>query len=333
MKIGSQTFSFDNPPSIISGFSMVGPKEGKGPLGTYFDRILQDDEWGESSFEFAEIKIHKSAIQDLLDNLAMTPEQIDLFLGGDLLDQIISTNFTARSFPICFMGLFNACATFSEALTLASFLISSGNFNNIICSSSSHYASAERQFRFPLELGNQRTPLSQWTVTGAGAVLLASSGSNIKITAATIGKVIDLGIKDANNMGAVMAPAAAETLTAHFKDTGTKPSDYDLILTGDLGNFGSETLMMLMREAGYPLGHRYKDCGVLIYDKAQQVEMGGSGAGCSSTVFSSYLLKIMKNGLYKKVLFAPTGALMSKMSSLLGESIPAICHAVVIERV
>ncbi len=329
-----QTLFFRNPIYVLGCSSIAGPKEGEGPLGKYFDKSVGDDLLGQKSYERAEVKFHASVIKYLLNKTKIPSAEIDACFAADLLDEIVGSSFTMREFDIPFMGVYNACASFAEAIISGSAMIEAGLMRRVICSTSSHFSTAERQYRFPLELGNQRTPLAQWTVTGAGAVMLDSENGKIKVDLATIGKVIDFGVKDANDMGAAMAPAAADTLRAHFKSTNRAPEYYDLILTGDLGEAGSRTLKRLMSETGYDMENNYEDCGALIFNReAQKVGQGGSGAACSSMVFAGYVFKKMLSGEYKKVLLAPTGALVSKTSSLQGESIPGICHAVSFVRI
>lgn len=309
--------------------TIVGPKEAEGPMGVWFDKSFEDDTLGQKTFEKAEIAMHTSVIKYLLNKTKLHEQDIDICLCGDLLDEIISSNFTMRSFDIPFMGVFNACATFSESLILAAFMLESGHVDRVICSVSSHFSTAERQFRFPLELGNQRTPLSQVTTTGAGATLLNRRFGRIAIDCATVGRVVDYGVKDANDMGAAMAPAARETLLAHFEATGRRPDYYDLILTGDLGKAGSDILRKLMDEKGIPMGNHYNDCGAMMFEGEQEkIGQGGSGPACSATIFNGYVYKRMMSGELKKVLFVPTGALLSKISGLQGETIPGIAHAV-----
>ena len=330
--IGKQTVIFKNKPSIIGFYSLVGEKEGNGNFAEYFDHILKDDLFGEKSYEKAERKILETSIFNAIEKAGLQPENIDCLLSGDLLNQIISSSFSARHFGTCFIGLYGACSTMAESLALGSALVDGGYFNTVACATASHFSSVEKQFRFPLELGNQRTPCSQWTVTGGACTILSKEGKGPYITAATFGRVTDWGITDVNNMGAAMAPSAMSTLIAHFKDCNTTSKDYDLIVTGDLGKLGSEILIDLMEKAGYPLGQNYNDCGQMIFNKKQRVFQGGSGAGCSATVLNSYILKNIIKGKYKKVLFCATGALLSTLSSQQGESVPGICHAVVIER-
>ncbi len=331
-KIGRQTIKFDLLPKMIGCYSIVGKKEGQGNFGEFFDYILEDDSFGEKTYEHAEKKIIEHAIINAIKKSKLKINDIELLLSGDLLNQIISSSFAARSFDMSFIGLYGACSTMTESLALGACLIDSGCFTNIACSTSSHFSSAERQYRYPLELGNQRPPTSQWTVTGAGCTVLSAKGKGNQITYATFGKVTDFGIKDVNNMGAAMAPAAMTTLIAHFKDTNTTPEDYDLILTGDLGKLGSEILMDLMESQGYKLGKNYNDCGQMMFTNSQRTFQGASGCACSATVLNGYVNTKMNQGTYKKVLFAATGALLSSLSGQQGDSIPGICHAVVIEK-
>ncbi|MFA6866142.1 MAG: stage V sporulation protein AD [Clostridia bacterium] len=330
----NHTIIFDNPVSISATTTIAGPKEGEGPLHKYFHNIIKDDLLGQKSYELAEIKMHIYAIRNLLNNAHLTQEDIDCIFSGDLLDEIIGSNYTMREYDIPFFGLYNACATFGEALIMGATMISNGVMERVICSTTSHFSTAERQYRNPLELGSQRPPVAQWTVTGAGCSLLSSKeNSKIKITSATIGRVVDYGVTDANNMGSAMAPAAMDTIITHLKDTNRDLDYYDLILTGDLGQAGVRMLTKLMKEKNYDLNiTNYDDCGVLIFNtEFQKTEQGGSGAACSNLVFNSYIYKQLKLGKLKKVLLVPTGALVSKISSLQGESIPAIAHAIAIE--
>ena len=332
-KLGDQTVLFKNKPKIIGNYSIVGPKEGKGPFKEYFDYILKDDLFNEKSYESAERKILEQAIFGAIEKSKLEIKDIDMLLSGDLLNQIISSGFAARKFDATFLGVFGACSTMAETLAIGSCLIDGKYFNNVVCATSSHFSTAERQFRFPLELGNQRPPTSQWTVTGSGATVLSLNADEScpKITMATFGKVVDFGINDVNNMGAAMAPAAMRTLKAHFQDTNTKPTDYDLIITGDLGKLGSEILIDLMEHEGYKIIDNYCDCGQMIFDSKQKTFMGGSGCGCSASMLNSFFLQRIIEGKYKKVLFIATGALLSTLSSQQGNTIPGIAHAVVIE--
>ena len=330
-KIGKQTIKFDTPPTILDCASIVGPKEAQGPLAKYFDQTLEDEFWGEKTWEKAESKIIKETVNTVIAKSGIPSDSIDYCFAGDLLNQCISSSFGLRELNIPFFGIFGACSTFVEGLSLAAIFADSG-INNILCAASSHFCSAEKQFRFPLELGNQRPQSAQWTVTGAGAALVSKSGNGPFITHITTGKIVDMGIKDANNMGAAMAPAALSTLIAHFEDTGRKPNYYDAIITGDLGYIGKEILTELALDKGYNIKNNYNDCGVLIFDKASQdTHAGGSGCGCCASVFSGYLLNEFRNRKISRLLLIATGALTNATSSQQGESIPGIAHAISIE--
>ncbi|HHV60610.1 MAG TPA: stage V sporulation protein AD [Clostridiaceae bacterium] len=331
---GSQTVKFDNPPRIISTGSIVGPKEGQGPLRLYFDEIIDDEMWGEKSWEKAESKIMRETFARILKKAARSPKDINYIIAGDLLNQCIAANYGIRESDVPFFGIFGACSTMAESMNIGAMLIDGGFADYVVCITSSHFCSAEKQFRFPLELGTQRTPTAQWTVTGSGGVLLSSDGTGPFITHATTGKIVDMGVKDANNMGAAMAPAAVDTLIAHFRDTGFLPEDYDLIVTGDLGYVGKNICQELMMKHGYDLSERYNDCGVMIYDlKKQDAHAGGSGCGCSATVLAGYIYEEINKGNLNNVLFVATGALFSPTSVQQGESIPAIAHAIRIQRI
>lgn len=331
-KIGSQTVKLDNPPKIIAAHSIVGPKEGEGPLSKYFDEILNDDMLGKESFEKAESQMMFTAISEALKKANIKETDVDYLFSGDLLNQIISSSFAAREFSIPFFGLYGACSTMSESLSLASIIMDGGFANYVVATTSSHFSSAERQFRFPLEYGSQRPKTAQWTVTGSGAVVLGHEGNYPGITYVTTGKVKDYGQKDANNMGAAMAPAAVDTIVNHFKDTGRNPDYYDAIATGDLGVVGRELADKLIEEFGYNIRGQHIDCGEIIFDNENQnTQSGGSGCGCSAVVFTGYLYKRLMKKEIKKVLLVSTGALMSTTSSLQGETIPGIAHAVAIE--
>lgn len=331
-RLGEQTILFTNSPKIIGSYTIVGEKEGNSNFKHYFDYILKDDLFGEKTFESAERKMLEHSILNALDSAGLKTRDLDLLVCGDLLNQIISSSFAAREFDVTFLGLYGACSTMAESLAVGSSFVDSNYFDNVACATCSHFSSAERQYRFPLELGNQRPPVSQWTVTGAGCTVLSEKGSNIEIVNATFGKVTDFGINDVNNMGAAMAPAAMSTLIKHFEDTNTNPDDYDLILTGDLGKLGSEILLDLMENKGYKLKDNYNDCGQMIFSNSQKSYQGGSGCGCSAVILNSFVLQKMKEGKYKRVLFAATGALLSTLSSQQGNTIPGICHAVEIRR-
>ena len=331
-RIGRSTIIFKNKPRIESYYSVVGKKEGEGPFNKYFDEILKNDLCNQKSYELAEREILEKTILGALQKKQVDLGDIDFMIGGDLLNQIITTSFSARHFETPLIGLYGACSTMSESLAIGAALIDGGYAKKTICATVSHFATAERQYRTPLELGNQRPPVSQWTVTGAGCTILSNTNKGSYISMATFGKVTDYGVTDANNMGAAMAPAASETLAEHFKDTGRCPEDYDLIVTGDLGKLGSEIFRDLMEHRGYKLGNNYCDCGHMIFGRNQRTFQGGSGAGCSASILNSYILKQMNEGAFKKVLFMATGALLSTLSTQQGETIPCIAHAVVIER-
>lgn len=332
-RLGTQTVKFKNPPSILSTYTIVGPKEGEGPLKQYFDMILEEDMWGQESFEKSEAKIQEEAIKAAISNGGLTNQDINYLLSGDLLNQIITSAYTARQLSIPFFGLYGACSTMTESLSLGSMIVDGGFADYVVCATSSHFSSAERQFRFPLEYGSQRKPSAQWTVTGAGATVLSSYGSGPYITYVTTGKIIDMGIKDAANMGAAMAPAAIDTLLTHFKDTGYSPSDYDLIISGDLGRVGKAIVIDLMKKEGYDLSGIYTDCGVEIFDgETQDTHAGGSGCGCAAVVLNGYVYKEMMKGTFNRILVMATGALHSTMITQQGESIPGIAHAITIDR-
>ena len=326
-----RTIIFKSKPTIIGRSTVAGPKEAHGAIAKYIDVKLEDDMFGQDTFEKAETKILYTAIKNAIDISKLKEDDIDTIIAGDLLNQIIASTFSVRNFRAGYLGIYNACATFSESLILGATLIDGKYLNNIVCASSSHFSSAERQYRYPLELGSTRPPQSQWTVTGAGASVVSSKGNGPKITCATIGRVVDFGISDANNMGAAMAPAACDTLFTHFKETGFCPSDYDLIATGDLGTLGSRIFKDLIWEKGYDVEKQHIDCGELVYNLAEEEYQGGSGAGCSALVFNSFIVDKLKKGKYKKVLLIATGALLSSVSAQQGDSIPGIAHAVCIE--
>ena len=326
-----QTVTFKNPPTIIGNYAIVGPKEGEGPFGKYFDYVMKNDAFNEKTYELAERKMIEHAVNGAIQKAKLQPSDIDMLLSGDLLNQIISSSYAARAFDMTYIGLFGACSTMAESLALGACFIDAGYFDKVACATVSHFSTAERQFRYPLELGNQRPPTAQWTATASGCAILSKKMRGPKITKATFGKVTDYGICDVNNMGAAMAPAAMNTLIAHFEDTKTTPEDYDLIITGDLGKLGVEILIDLMEENGYKMGVNYCDCGQIIYSRKQSVLMGGSGCGCSACLLNSFFIEKLRRHEYKKILFVATGALLSTTSCQQGESIPGIAHAVVIE--
>lgn len=345
-----QTIFLKRAPRIIGSFSVAGKKESEGPLGKTFNKVVLDEYFGAPTHEAAEQQMFEIAIAGAIKDAGLTAEDIDMMLSGDLLNQITSSSFAARSFDISFVGLYGACSTMALTLGMGAAMVDAGYLKNVVVSAGSHFATAERQYRTPLELGNQRPPVSQWTVTGCGACVLSLNEKTTeckectvkgsknrytektpKITAVTFGKVRDWGTLDPNNMGAAMAPAAAATLIAHFKDTKTQPKDYDAIFSGDLGKLGETILRDLLANENYPVDARYSDCGRMIYDVKQTPYQGGSGCGCSAVTLNGFIMKKLRNGDYKKILFVATGALLSPVSSYQGNSIPAIAHAIVIE--
>lgn len=331
-KIGTQTFKLDNPVTIFETASIVGKKEADGPLAKYFDVCLQDEFFGEKTWEKAESKMIKFAIETVIRKSNIAVSDIDYLLAGDLLNQCISSSFGIRDFEIPFLGIFGACSTFVEGMMIGSMLLDGGAGNYALAATSSHFCSAEKQFRFPLELGNQRPPTSQWTVTGSSAAVLSKSGTGPFITHVTPGKIVDRGITDANNMGSAMAPAAVSTILTHLKDTDRKPTYYDAIITGDLGHIGKGIVLDLCKAEGFQLSSVYNDCGVLMFDKEKQdTHSGGSGCACCGTVFSGYFFNQLKEKKIKKMLLVATGALMNSTSTQQGESIPGIAHAISIE--
>ncbi|MBS5620291.1 MULTISPECIES: stage V sporulation protein AD [Eubacterium] len=330
--MGKQSIAFDNPPYILEGASIVGQKEGEGPMGKLFDVVEQDPMLGQDTWEDAESLLQKEVIQKLLFKSNLSKEDIRYIFAGDLLGQLIATTFGILDFEIPFFGLYGACSTIGEALSIAAITVDGENAENVIAIASSHFASAERQFRFPLAYGNQRPYAATWTVTGAGAVVVSKNKGFAKITGITTGIIVDYGVKDAQNMGACMAPAAADTLYRHFKDFNTTPEDYDKIITGDLGIVGKTILMDLLREKGYDISKKHMDCGVEMFDgSSQDTHAGGSGCGCAATILTSYIFKQLKKKVWKKILFVPTGALMSPVSFNEGNSVPGIAHLVQIE--
>ena len=327
-KLGGQTAALACPPVLAGWANVVGQKEGAGPLGPYFDVVAQDDSLGQPSWERAERLMQQQALSLALDRAGPGAPQPDWLFAGDLLNQCIGASYAARAHGLPYFGLYGACSTLGEGLCLAAMTLDGGFGARAGVVVSSHFCTAERQYRTPLEYGGQRTPTAQWTATAAGAVILSRSGRGPKITHVTVGRVIDLGVTDANNMGAAMAPAACDTIAAHLRDTGRSPGFYDLIVTGDLGRLGSQLLLELLERRGIVLDN-HTDCGCLLFDqKRQDVHCGGSGCGCSAAVFTGYLLTGLTEGRWKNLLFCPTGALHSPVATAQGESIPGICHAV-----
>ena len=345
-----QTLIFRKKPYVISAFSIGGKKEGEGPMREWFDECLRDDTYGESTWEKSESKMLKTAMREVMRRAGNDKEDVGAMLSGDLLNQLMSSSFMARDMHIPFLGMYGACSTMTESLTLGSVLVDGRYSDNVIIGASSHYCTAERQFRMPLEHGNQRPPSAQWTATAAGAMMLASRNreegheadekgdiinlKRIRVESATIGKVIDAGIKDANQMGSAMAPAAVDTILNHLQDTGRDIGYYDAVFTGDLGFVGRSIVKDLLTDAGVDketLEAVYDDCGAMIYEKRQDVHSGGSGCGCSASVFAGYVYKKMRRGEINRALIMSTGALLSTISPFQGESIPGIAHAVSLE--
>lgn len=330
-RLGKQTVRMQNGVGIAGYASIAGKKEGEGPLRRYFDILMEDAEWGEKTWEKTESKMQKSAVAHAVEKAGINLSDINYIFAGDLLNQCIGSSFGLRELEIPFLGVYGACSTMAETLGLAAMTVDGGFADCSAAVTSSHFCTAERQYRTPLEYGGQRTPTAQWTVTGAGALILSKSGGAPYVTHFTAGKIVDLGITDANNMGAAMAPAAADTLLAHFKDTGKRPEDYDLILSGDLGEVGRSILVDMMNDEGYDIAENYNDCGCMIFDgKKQDTHAGGSGCGCGASTLCGYVMNRMKAGELNRVLFMATGALLSPTSTLQGESIPSVAHAVVI---
>ena len=354
-----RTIKLKNPVKILSCANIGGEQEGEGPLKDWFDEIGKDGLFGEKTWEKAESEMQKRVLIRALERADLKPDDLNFVLAGDLLNQCVASTFGLREFEIPFYGLYGACSTMGEALSLGALLIDGGFADYCACLTSSHFATAERQYRMPMPYGNQRAPTAQWTATAAGCAILARStrvlnynnnpgditdhkpGENnynnynnhdVWITRVTCGKIVDKGIKDAANMGAAMAPAAYDTLQAFFSDTDTKPDEYDNIITGDLGELGHSIVRDFFRRDGMELGENFLDCGIMLYDREKQdMHAGGSGCGCSASVFNGYILGQLKRGIWKRVIFAPTGALLSPTSSFQGESIPGICHAVCLE--
>ena len=314
---------------MASSACVVGRKEGDGPLRDSFDLVSEDAFFGEKTWEKAESTMQKTVLYKALDKAGLPPSAVEFIFAGDLLNQCIGSAFGLRDSGIPFFGLYGACSTMAESLSLAAMTIDGGFADCAAAVTSSHFCSAERQFRLPLEYGGQRSPTAQWTVTGAGALILTADGPGPYVKHVTAGKIVDAGIKDASNMGAAMAPAAYSTLSAHFQDLGLEPADYDLIVTGDLGALGSGILIDFFKNDGIDLSHNYNDCGLMIFSRdGQDVHAGGSGCGCSASVLAGHLIPGMRDGQWNRILFAATGALLSPTSTLQGESIPSICTAV-----
>ena len=330
-RVGSRTIALSEPPSVLSFANIGGKMESAGPLSSYFDELCNDSFFGEKTWEKGESAMQKRVLERALNKAHLAPSQLDYILAGDLLNQCIGTAFGLRDFNIPLYGLYGACSTMGEALSLAALLIDGGYADRAAALTSSHFCTAERQYRMPVPYGNQRTPTAQWTATAAGCTILGSEGPGPYITHVVCGKIVDKGIKDVNNMGAAMAPSAYDTLSTFFKDTHSSPKDYDLILTGDLGQLGHTIVQDFFAQDGIDMTKNYEDCGMLLYDlNNQDMHAGGSGCGCSASVLNGYLLSGLREGKWNRIVIAPTGALLSPTSSFQGQSIPSVCHAVCI---
>lgn len=353
MKQRKQTIYFRNRPYILSGFSIAGKKEGNGPMSSWFDRVIEDDTYGESTWEKSESKMLKTAMTEAVRKSGRSNDEIGAMLSGDLLNQLMSSSFMARDMHIPFLGMYGACSTMTESLMLGSVLVDGRYSDNVIIGASSHYCTAERQFRMPLEHGNQRPPSAQWTATAAGAMLIAQKSDSddtecsmidadgdihqlrkVRVESGTIGKIIDAGVKDSNQMGSAMAPAAIDTILNHLEDTKRSMDYYDIVLTGDLGYTGKQIVIDLLEDAGIDrnmISNVYNDCGAMMYKPEQDTHSGGSGCGCSASVFAGYVYKQMMTGNIRRALIISTGALLSTISPFQGESIPGIAHAISLE--
>lgn len=331
-RVSRQTWQFTEDVRIQSSSAVVGPKEGEGPLASFFDKIYDDLYAGQETWEKAEKQLMEDAVRFTLKKANKTESDIDLILAGDLLNQIITASFTAEQLNIPLMGMFGACSTSMLTLANAAALVNAGYANYVVAACSSHNATAERQFRYPTEYGGQKPPTAQWTVTGAGAALVGIGGNGPRITHATMGKVVDMGIKDPFDMGTAMAPAAISTLTQHFQDLNRKPQDYDLIVTGDLASVGYPIVKEMMQNNGYDMDRVYNDCGLMVFSPEQDVFAGASGCASSATVTYGYIMNQLEQGSLGRVLVVATGALLSPVSYQQGNSIPCIAHAVVFEK-
>lgn len=335
--LGTASIKLEQPVYIRNSASIVGSKEGDGPLGLLFDMVGGDDLFGCNTWEEAESNLQKDAVYLAMGKAKLKPEEINFIFAGDLLGQSIATSFGISVYNIPLFGVYGACSTCGESISLGAMAIAGGYADNVVCVTSSHFASAEKEFRYPLEYGNQRPLSASWTVTGSGAFVLGrepGEAPRARISGMTIGKIVDYGLKDSLNMGACMAPAAADSLVQHFTDYNSQPGDYDKIITGDLGKVGQHVLIDLLRDKGYDISGVHMDCGIEIYDgDSQDTHAGGSGCGCCAVTLSAFLLKQLEEGNWKKILFMPTGALLSKTSFNEGQSVPGIAHGVVIESI
>lgn len=327
-RVGRGCLAFDRPPALLGRAAVGGKREAQGPLGADFDKTFGDTSLGMDTWEQAEAQLQKEAVALALARAGLVPEDLDLIFAGDLLNQCISSTFGVMGYQVPFLGQYGACSTMAQALLLAALAVESGAARQAAAVTSSHFCSAERQFRLPLEYGGQRSPTAQWTATAAGCAVVGLSG-RVKVRGGLVGKIVDLGVKDPANMGAAMAPAAADSIARYLRDTGTAPGDYDGIFTGDLGAVGTALLYQLLAEEGVHLQRVHDDCGLLLYDRQRQdVHAGGSGCGCSAAVLCGHLLKRMEQGELGDILFCATGALMSPTSQQQGQSIPGVCHVV-----
>ncbi len=333
IQLGRQSLFFDKPVYIMSSACIVGPKEGEGPLGATFDRVVEDAAFGKDTWEEGESEMMRQTALLAMQKANLKAEDIRYLFAGDLLGQLIATTFGLMEFQVPLFGLYGACSTMGEALSLGAMTVHAGYADTVMSVASSHFGGAEKQFRFPLEYGNQRPMSSTWTVTGCGAFVLSEENGDAAITGITTGRVVDYGVKDSLNMGACMAPAAADCIYHHLMDFGRVPGDYDRIVTGDLGSVGKEILCRLLRDQGVDITGQHMDCGMEIYDDPEQdTHAGGSGCGCSAVTLAGKLLSDMRAGLLGRILFVPTGALLSTVSYNEGQSVPGIAHAVVIEK-
>lgn len=335
--VGKQSLIFEKKPYLIGSASVVGSKEAEGPMGQLFDKVGYDDKFGADNWEGAEGNLQSEALELALEKCGLKAEELDILYAGDLLGQSIASSFGLAAYPIPHVGLYGACSTCGLSLSMGSMAVAAGFAKKAACVTSSHFASAEKEFRFPLAYGNQRPKSATWTVTGSGAFILSGEQgeqARAQIDGITIGKIVDYGIRDSMNMGACMAPAAADTIRQHLEDFGRTPEDYDKIITGDLGNVGQKLLFDLLKEQGISIEKQHMDCGMEVYDaERQNTDAGGSGCGCSAVVLSAYVLKKLEEGVWKRVLFVPTGALLSKTSFNEGQTIPGIAHAVALTAV
>ena len=332
-RLGKQTLALDGECYIIGRGSLAGRKEKDGNYNFYIKDFVEDDKMSEKTFEKGERKMLEKINASAIKNAKIKVNDLDLYLGGDLLNQLVTSNYVAEKLQVPYVGIYSACSTITASLGLAAILVESGAFRNILCSTISHFSSAERLYRYPLEFGNQRQCYSQWTVTAGGGFVLSSKKGAFKITKVCFGRVQDFGVIDIANMGAAMAPAACDTLCNFFYDTNTKPDDYDFIASGDLGKLGSDILRDLMNKKGFELNQNYADCGHTIYSFDEESYQGGSGAGCSAVVLATYILDKLKDKTFSKILLVATGALMSTITNQQGDSIPGVAHLIEIVRV